>query len=361
MISAKKLFSKTLPFVWAKLLLGLAFVLVAGVLLGIFVGLGWLFGDVGMIVMVCLWFAALGVLRFVMMHYFGYLIKAGHIAVIAEATATGVVPDGQLAYGKNKVKERFATSNVYFAVDKLVSAAVKEIQKGIGKIGDLLDFLPGMEAVTSLVQFFVNISLGYIDECCLGWTFRNPNQGAFKSAADGVVLYAQNWKALLKGAAKTMLKTLLLCVLVVLLIFVPVALIFRLFQWSLLLAFVIACLLTWVAKFAFMDSYIMISMMHTYMQVASSAPVAYDLYGKLSGISGKFKQLFQKGREEEAQAGAAPAEAPAYAAPAQGAPVYAQPETAPQAAPMQKVFCSQCGTANAAGVKFCSHCGAKME
>ncbi|GHU79624.1 hypothetical protein FACS1894191_2850 [Clostridia bacterium] len=49
------------------------------------------------------------------MHYIGYMLKAGHIAVITEAVVTGQVPSDQIAYGKQRVTERFATSNVYFA------------------------------------------------------------------------------------------------------------------------------------------------------------------------------------------------------------------------------------------------------
>jgi len=347
-MTAKQLFSKTTPFIWAKLLLGGATVLISALLLAIFMGLGWLFGEGAIFIMFILWVSATGVVRFVIMHYFGYLVKAGHIAVIAEACATGKIPDNQVAYGKAMVTERFATSNIYFAVDKLVSGAVKQIQNGIGKLGGKLDFIPGMEAVTSLAQFFVSISLGYVDECCLGWTFYNKTQPPFKSAADGVVIYAQNWKVLLKDAAKTMLKVILLTVVVALIIFVPIGLLFKLLKWSGLAAFLLALLIAWVVKFAVMDSYIMIQMMASYMQAAPNTVITFDLYSKLCTLSSKFKELFQKGQAE--------APAPAYAA--SGAPTAPQvPSAAPAAKP---IFCGECGTRNDAGTKFCSNCGAKL-
>ncbi len=343
------LFMKTLPFAGAKLLLGLAFLLVCAILGAIMIGIGRIFGEVGAVVGFCIWCGVVGVIRFAMMHYAGYLLKAGHVAVIAEAATTGEMPANQIKYGIGKVKARFATSNVYFAVDKLVTAAVKEIQRVIGKVADILDFLPGMEAVASLAQFFVSISLGYIDECCLGWTFIHPEDGAFKSAADGVVIYAQNWKPLLKGSAKTMLKTLLLCLAVLLLIFIPTGLLFRLFDWSLLIAFLIACFLTWVAKFALLDSYIMISMMNEYMQAAAQTTITFDLYGKLCGASAKFRELFSKGKEEQPAAFEA-APAGAYGTPA--------PAPAPEAAPSR--FCPACGASNENGSKFCPSCGTKL-
>lgn len=52
--------------------------------------------------------------------------------------------------------------------------AVSEIYKVIGKAGNTLDFIPGMEKITQYLQVFVRIALGSIDECCLGYTFIHP-------------------------------------------------------------------------------------------------------------------------------------------------------------------------------------------
>ncbi|MBQ9989396.1 MAG: zinc ribbon domain-containing protein [Lachnospiraceae bacterium] len=360
-MTAKQLFSKTTPFIWAKLLLGGALVLISSILLVILMLIGWLFESaLILVIMAIIWVTAVKGIHFFLMQYVGYLIKAGHIAVIAEACFTGTVPDNQVAYGKDMVIKRFATANVYLAVDKLVTAAVREIQKGIGKVGNALDFIPGMEAAASAAQFFVSIALGYVDECCLGWTFYNKEQGAFKSAADGVVIYAQNWKVLLKDAAKTMLKVVLLTIVVALIIFIPIGLLFKLLNWPGLLAFLLACLVAWVVKFAVMDSYIMIQMMASYMGVAPTTTITFDLYSKLCSLSKKFKELFTRGQEESPQ--------PGYASGTAGAGYIAQ-ETAPTgnhqpqqavAKEARPVFCGQCGTKNTAGTKFCGTCGTRL-
>lgn len=62
------------------------------------------------------------------------------------------------------------------------------------------------------------------------------------------MIYAQNWKVLLKNAAKTMLKVILLTIVVALIIFVPVGLLFKLLRWSGFLAFMLALLIAWVVK-----------------------------------------------------------------------------------------------------------------
>jgi len=354
-MTAKQLFSKTTPFIIAKLMLGGATVLISALLLAIMMGLGWLFGEGGMLIMFILWVSATGAVRFAIMHYAGYLVKAGHIAVIAEACATGKIPDNQVAYGQAMVTERFVSSNVYFAIDKLITGAVKQIQKSIGKVGDFLDFIPGMDAITGLAQFFVDIALGYVDECCLGWTFYHKEQDPFKSSADGVVIYAQNWKPILKGAAKTMLKVVGLTLLIALIIFVPIGLIFKLLKWSPLFAFLLALLIAWVVKFAVMDSYIMIQMMSTYMDVAPSTVITFDLYSKLCVASSSFKELFNKGQA------ASPQTVPAAAAPTPvTASVSATPAVPTQTVSTKPIFCGQCGAKNEAGTKFCGSCGAKL-
>ncbi len=359
-MNARKIFVKTMPFAWAKLLLGLVFLLASAIFGAILLAVGSIFGETGFFITFCIWIAVIGVLRFAIMHYLGYMLKAGHVAVITEAACGGNIPQNQVKYGISKVKERFATSNIYFAVDKLVTAAVNQIQRAIGKVSDILDFIPGMDAVASLAQFFVSISLGYVDECCLGWTFKNSEEGAFKSETDGVVIYAQNWKVLLKSAAKTMLKTILLCIVAVLLIFIPVGLLFRLLNWNLLIALVLACFLTWVAKFAFLDSYIMIQMMTSYMKLASENEIKFDLYGKLCGLSSKFKDLFNKGKEENPNAFEGE-----IAVATAGAGEFTE-ETAnstqsgEQNVPKGK-FCGNCGAACDADTKFCPSCGKKTE
>lgn len=357
-MKARELFSKTMPFVWAKLLLGLATVLISAVLFGIFAGLAWLFRSDGVTgIMILIWLGAVGVVRFIIMHYMGYMVKAGHIAVMTEAVTKGTVPANQVAYGKQMVTERFTTSNIYFAVDKLISGAVKQIQNSIGKIGDALNFIPGMNAIAGLAKFFVELSLGYVDECCLGYTFYKKEQGAFKSAADAVVIYAQNWKALLGSAAKTMAMVVITLAGITLGLFVVLGLLFRTFAWPGWIAFVISFFIAMVIKSAFIDSFILARTMVAYMAVAPSTAITFDLHSKLCNLSSKFKELFNKGQQEN------PTPQPAFAGVGnseQITPNYAQ---APSVSEQEEkpIFCAQCGAKNKRGVKFCLNCGSSMQ
>ncbi|MDR2952461.1 MAG: hypothetical protein LBU82_04380 [Treponema sp.] len=294
-----EIFSKTLPFVWAKLLLGLATVLGSIVIFAILMGIAWLLKNDGVfMVMFFIWLAGTATINFLLNHYIGYLVKAGHIAVITEAVTTGIIPKNQVEYGKQMVKERFLTSNIYFVVDKLVSRAVSQIQRGVERVGGMMSVIPGMNAAVNIGKMFIAIALGYIDECCLGYTFFRREQGAFKSAADGVVIYWQNWKKLLKDAAKTTVMVIVLVVVVTLAAFLLFAGLFRLLGWNGFVAFILAVLVAWAVKKAFVDSYILVNMMASYMEVAPETKITFDLYEKLCGISAKFKELFNKGQQE---------------------------------------------------------------
>ena len=299
--------AKTFPFMLIRLLAYLVFFIGICIYTAIVV---WILGAIepeGFFAFVS--FAIFGgggwaIYRFVR-DYINYMIKAAHVAVIADMAIKGGVPEGfnMYNYGVSKVKKFFVASNVLFGVDRLVSGSVRQIQRVFGGIGEFLKFIPGVKAFTQILNMFVDIILNYLDECILAYIFLNEGQNVWKSAADGVVLYAQNWKTILKTGGK-ILAFLIVFFLVSFLIFngifagifsgidglggiaMPIA-------WVLTVAFVL------VLKWAILDSIIMIYMMTNYLKVAYGAQPSYDLYGKLQGMSKKFKELFGKAQEAQ--------------------------------------------------------------
>lgn len=347
-MKAKEIFMQTLPFCWMKLGLGVLNIVICAVLFAILMGISLLFASEGVFfIMFLIWLGLIGGVNFFINHYVGYLVRAGHIAVVAETFKTGRVPSNCVAVGKDMVKKRFATSNAYFALDKLVGGAIKQLQRTLGRITDsLLGSLPGADSVRSATNFFLDISLGYIDECCLAYTFYKDEQNAYKSACDGVVIYAQNWKALLKNSAMTALTVIVTMLVVTLVAFVIFGGLFKILGWNGFVAFVLAVMLAATVKYAFVDSWMMIKMMHGYMEVAPSTQITFDLYSKLSNLSGKFKQLFKQSAVTPATANAASSPDNSYVAPQQPAP--------------QKRFCPQCGSPIGVDKAFCGNCGVKM-
>jgi len=361
MLTHSEIFKKTLPFVWAKLVLGLITVGISVGLLLVTVGLIWLFRGLAWPIFMALWMVATVFVHFAIMRYTGYLVRVGHIAVVAEAVTTGKIPDNQLEYGKQMVRERFLTANVFFVLDRLVDNAIKQLQNVFERAGGMLGSLPGLRSIPGLKlvmsfgKLFIGISLKYIDECCLGYIFYKKDQGVFKSATDGVVIYAQNWKKLLKTALSTSVMVVLLTIGLTILLFTIIGSIVQLIFVSAgvasgasLMTFFfglfLSIFLAFTFKRAFIDSYIMVRMMTAYMEEAPSTVITFDLYGKFSSMSKSFKQLFEK----------AEAEGP-ISAPSQ----IAQPAFAGTPGATTGLSCS-CGTQSANGSAFCGNCGVKL-
>jgi len=297
-VKAKDVYGKTMKFVWMKLAMGLAYAAICAIIMGIMIGIGYLTKNPAVLYILFLvgLIGCAGIHK-VMMVYFGYMLKASHVAVIATAVTNGEVPEDMFNVGKNLVKERFVEANAYFVLDKLISGAVSQIQKGVGKVGDLLENVPGMDTVVTLVNTFIGIILGYIDECCLGYTFINKDENVFKAGCDGVVIYFQNIKKLLKDALVTTLIVVVVSGVSFALPFaIFVAMFWKLEAIGILLALFLAAFIASAIKDSFVDSYMMVKMMTTYMQVAPTTEIKFDVYDKLCKLSGKFKELFNKSK-----------------------------------------------------------------
>jgi len=295
-----------------------------------------------------IWLILTVTVNFILTRYVGYLVRVGHIAVVSEAVTTGQIPEHQIAYGKEKVKEQFLTANAFFVINRLVDRAVKQLQGVLGSVVGLLGAVPGLGLLLSFGKMVVGIALKYIDDCCIGYIFYKKDQGAFKSATDGVVIYAQNWKKLLKSAFKTGMIVVLLTTLFFVVAWIVLGLLVHLLPTGHIgtfIAFVIGFLIAIVIKRAFVDSYMMVQMMVAYMEEAPTTVVSFDLYGKFSKMSRSFRRLFSKAEEE------GPINAP---------PPVVQTTADVSEAPAPAAFCGSCGEANTGNAAFCGKCGAKL-
>jgi len=347
-MKAGEVYRKTIQFCWFKLLVGVLHVVVAGILLAVMVGLSALFtSQIAGVIMFLIWLLLLGIIYYVFQHYLGYLLKAGHVAVIARAFRFGTVSDTPFRTGAQLVKQRFGNTNVYFVIDKLVAGAVKQLQNAFGNVTNILKGFPGMGALTKLGKMIIDISLGYVDECCLGYTFYNDTQNSYKSAADGVVIYAQHWKLLLKNAAVTLCVVLFAMIVVIVAMMLLLGAFFSLIglslKWGGLITFVLGLFIAFAIKHAFIDTWIMVKMMSTYLSVAPTTEITFDLYGKLRGMSTKFGQLIKKADID----------------PPPVVPVDISDENEQTKPPTPK-FCLECGEILIPGAKFCGNCGNKV-
>lgn len=296
-----QIYRKTMCFAWMKLGLGTITVVLSAIVLGIciaageYIGTNTSLGDIaGIIIAIGTGMVGIIVIYKAIYHYIGYLVKAGHVAVIAMALTEGKIPEHPYQTGKEIVKSRFLETNVFFVIDRLISGAVSQIQNVLSRLNNLTGNNTIVNAIVAVVQIFISIVLEYVDECCLAYIFYKKDENPFKCAADGVVIYFKNWKNLLKNA---LWLTLFVIVATLLACIIPVGALYLLFDslgFEVWVAVILGVMIAFVIKVAFIDSYMLIKVMQNYMLTAPTTEITFDLYEELCKMSKKFTKLFKK-------------------------------------------------------------------
>jgi hypothetical protein len=203
------------------------------------------------------------------------------------------VPGGQsqVGYAQAIVRERFVEANVLFVLDQLIKGVVRVIT---GLIGGMTAFLPipGLQGLVKFVNSVIRMSLIYVDEIVLAYNIRVRSTAPFETGRQGVVLYAQNAKTMLKNAIWLSVMTWVLGVVVFFLTLAPAAAILyampgELAGW----AFVLAIVFAWAFISAFVEPFVIAALMQVYFRkIEGQTPdPAWDM--RLAETSKHFREL----------------------------------------------------------------------
>lgn len=304
--SALAMMARTMPFIVLRMAvyfgIAVGYVLVTGTGAGIGYGVGG-FGDEGFQANTTMWggimgFGLFGAVMYWAREYILYIVKAGHIAVLIELIDGKPMPDGksQVSHATAVVKERFAQASVLFAIDQLVKGVIGAITGLVRGILTILP-IPGAQQLSGLLHAFLRVAVGFIDEVILAYAIRTKSDNAWASAQTGLVLYAQNYKPMLKNAAWLALIVYGLSFVVFLVMLAPAALAVYLIPgtWS-AGGIVFALIFAWAVKAALLEPFAITCMMEVYFRtIAGQAPdPAWE--AKLDSLSAKFTKLKEKAR-----------------------------------------------------------------
>lgn len=198
---ALSILGKTTPYLMIRALIYLILGVVGALLVGLVAFMGKVFGSGGVLVVIIGAGLLYGLFRLAK-HYVLYLVNAGHIAVITELIHKGALPEGvnQFEYGKERVTRMFKEVSALFVVDQLVTGIVRAFNRTVAQVANILP-IPGLDGLSKVVNTVVDFSLTYVDETILSYNLARENENIWESARRGVILYAQNWKAILTTAA----------------------------------------------------------------------------------------------------------------------------------------------------------------
>lgn len=298
------LMRKTFPFLLFRIAvyfgIACAYVIGTGTGAGIGYGIGG-FGDDGFQASTTFWgggigFAVVAGVLYLMREYLLYVVKAGHIAVMVEYLDGRALPDGQgqVAYAKNIVTQRFGEASVLFGIDQLVKGVINAIT---GLVQGLLSILPipGLDRLMSVLRAYLKLAVGLMDEVILAHAIRQRSDNPYASAKEALVLYGQNAKPMLKNAAWLTLFTWGLTIIVFLVMLAPAAAVVYLIPgaWS-AGGVVFALVFAWAVKAAVIEPFAIACLLQAYFKVTAGQTPNPEWEAKLDHASKKFKSLGER-------------------------------------------------------------------
>lgn len=230
---------------------------------------------------------------FFLRDYLLYIVKAGHIAVMVELLDNKPIPggQGQIAYARQIVTERFGQASALFALDQLIKGVISVITGLFQGIASLLP-LPGLDRIMAVVRAYLKVAVGLVDEVILAYAIRTRSDNAWESAHDGLVLYAQNARPMLINAAWVTMITWILSFVVFLLMLAPAAAVVWLLPGeSTAGMFVFAVVFAWAVKVALIEPFALACMLQVFFKVTEGEVPKPEWRGRLAQASDKFRKL----------------------------------------------------------------------
>lgn len=228
--------------------------------------------------------------------YLLYMVKAGHIAVMVKLIDRQPMPEGkgQIAYAQETVTKRFGEANVLFALDQLIKGVISVITGVIGGVAAFIP-IPGLDTIAGFINTVIRISLTYVDEIILGYNIRIDSQNPWETSRQGLVLYAQNGKTMIKNAVWLSIFLYVLAIIVFLLALAPAAAVMYFLPGDLVgYAFVLAIVFAWSFKAAVLEPFAIAALMAVYFKVIEGQVPNPEWDAKLSGASTKFREIKDK-------------------------------------------------------------------
>ena len=277
-----------------------ALVVVTGTGAGVGYGVG-MFGDAEFQAGSTFWGGAVGFgltagVVFFLRDYLLYMVKAGHIAVLVELLDNRPIPggQGQIAYARTIVADRFGQASALFALDQLVKGVINLIT---GLTEGLLSILPipGLDRLMGAVRAYLRLAVGLVDEVILAHAIRERSDNAWEAAHDGLVLYAQNARPMLVNAAWLTLITWVLAFVVFALMIAPAAAVVWLLPGdSTAGMFIFAVVFAWAVKAAVIEPFALACLLQVFFKVTEGQVPKPEWRGRLAQASTKFRTLGER-------------------------------------------------------------------
>jgi hypothetical protein len=295
---------QTLPFVLLRIAVYAAIAVAYALSVGIGAGIGaavslFLTGPgAGAIWGAIFGFGVVSAVLYWAREYMLYLVKGAHIAVLVEVLDGQPLPQGrgQIEHGRRVIQERFATTSVLFAVDVLIRAVLRALNRTMFTLAAFVP-IPALRSLVAIFSRVVNLSLTYTDEIILAHNIRTRSSNPWETSREALILYAQNYKTILRNAVFLLLVMWALSVAVFIVLLAPAAAVAAIFPNAIGgIAVVIALVCAWAVKAALLEPFAIAAMMQVYFKVIDGQVPDPAWDERLSKVSRQFVQLKDRAR-----------------------------------------------------------------
>ena len=249
------------------------------------VGLAIILGIVWAVICVFLW--RLYTVRI------GNRLNAGIIAVATMTVTENRAYNDPITAGRQLYANRFPKGRLYRPVRSSIRHSILQIQTYFERMTDPVGDITGMRLLNKLGKFFQHLTLRYVTDACISYTFWCHDLEVWQAAGDSVAVYAFNWKRLTKDASEIIVSEIAI-------LLAGTAALSVFFMWLFGLigigaysfyAILLSAMLVSVIKRATLNPFLTGKAILTYVDDAQRTVLTEKLYVQLSHVSPQYRQL----------------------------------------------------------------------
>lgn len=128
-------------------------------------------------------------------------IKAAQIAMMTKGVTEGSLPEHTFKEGFNEIKGRFGKITAFFFVTSAIKGIFRQLGRALTGAGKAIGGQVG-ESVTSAIDSAIQVLIGYLCDCCLGWILYRQDVNTAKAGCEGAVIFFKHGKTLLRNIGR---------------------------------------------------------------------------------------------------------------------------------------------------------------
>lgn len=128
-------------------------------------------------------------------------IKAAQTAIMVKGVTEDNLPDHAFKEGFNEIKGRFGRITGFYFITRAIKGIFRQLGRGLNRVGRAVGGQTG-DSITSAIDSAIQILVGYLCDCCLGWIIFRKDQNVARAGCEGAVIFFKHGKTLIRNVGR---------------------------------------------------------------------------------------------------------------------------------------------------------------